>query len=241
MGAETRRLASPGSGRLCQEEVPACPVLSWPRGQKAPAVCSVLSGGLPSPDSLLPGSPSTPTTAPHTAGAAPPSADKGAIRVTVPPGGGGGDPEGAGGTGLLTTVSCFPDWRPPEARRERPSPSASRAAAGCLSSLPRLFRGGQSRPCSPLLQLIWLHLPLKMPSTSCPELTVQLEPRLPRNPRLSSSATPPSMTLRHTHPGLILCARWSHTAWLGGACTLLHGLTVLHVERTSEKDGGAVL
>lgn len=80
-----------------------------------------------------------------------------------------------------------------------------------------------------------------MPSTSCPALTVQLEPRLPRNPRLSSSATPPSMTLRHTHPGLILCARWSHTAWLGGACTLLHGLTVLHVERTSEKDGGAVL
>ena len=48
------------------------------------------------------------------------------------------------------------------------------------------------------------------------------------------------MTLRHTHPGLIPCAHWSHTAWLVGACTLLHGLTVLHVERTCEKDGGAV-
>lgn len=49
-------------------------------------------------------------TAPYIAGAAPPSADKGAIQVTVPPGGGGGAPEGVGSTGLVTAVCCCPDW-----------------------------------------------------------------------------------------------------------------------------------
>ena len=95
------------------------------------------------------------------------------------------------------------------------------AAAGCLSfPAPSLLR----RPKLPVLTSAPTHLaalPLKMPSTSCPALTVQLELRLPWKRPLSSSATPPSVTLRHTHPGLILCAPWSHTAWLGGACTLL--------------------
>lgn len=112
------------------------------REQKAPAVCSVLSGGLPSPDSLLPGSPSTPMTAPRIAGAAPPSADKGAIQVMVPLGGGGGAPEGASSTGLVTAVCCCPDWRPCETHQERTPASVSWAAAGCLSSPARFSLAG---------------------------------------------------------------------------------------------------